>query len=150
MSTTADHLIDRHDAVDSRSSSEPTPPLPPSAQRSKCPTHRSAARGLILETILVTIGTVAVVSVLHARGASGPQWILIPSVLVAAALVPAWIGKREFPCVGLHRDHAWAILKTVGGVSACILPAVFLGLWVLTSLLKLPLPLPPVSPPEQH
>ena len=104
--------------------------------------------GLAIETIMVTMGAIALITLLHAGGASGPQWIAIPAVLVTAALVPAWITRREFPRIGLHLDRASLIIGALGPVCVCVLPVVFLGLWVLT-LLSLPLPLQPMIPQGQ-
>jgi membrane protease YdiL (CAAX protease family) len=104
--------------------------------------------GVMIETAAVTVCALAVVRFLHVNGALGFQWMAIPSVLVAAALVPAWIGKREFPRIGLDLDHTHLIAGTLGWVCLCILPAIFGGLWMLTSL-NLPLPLRPIIPERQ-
>jgi len=103
---------------------------------------------LAIETIAVTTGVLAAIRFLHVHGLSNLQWIAIPSMLVAGALVPAWIAKRDFPRIGLALDHTSLVAGTVGWVCLCVFPAVFFGLWVLT-LLNLPLPLPPVIPPRQ-
>ncbi len=103
---------------------------------------------VMLETVLVTAGVLALIRFLHTGSATSLQWIMIPGVLVTAALVPAWIGKREFPRLGLDLDHGSLVAVTVGGVCLCVLPAVFLGLWVLT-LLNLPVPLRPIVPERQ-
>ena len=104
--------------------------------------------GVVMETIVVTIGALAIVRFLHANSAVSFQWIAIPGVLVTAALVPAWIRKREFPRLGLDLDHTSLVVGTVGGVCACVFPVVFFGLWVMT-LLNLPLPLQPIIPERQ-
>ncbi len=104
--------------------------------------------GVITETVLVTGGVLALIRFLHISGAPSLQWIVIPGVLVTAALVPAWIGKREFPRLGLDLDHGTLVAATVGGACLCVLPAVFLGLWILT-LLNLPVPLRPIVPERQ-
>ncbi len=104
--------------------------------------------GLMIETVAVTACALAVVRFLHANGALGLQWIAVPSVLVAAALIPAWVRKREFPRIGLDLDHTHLIAQTLGWVCLCIFPAIFGGLWMLTSL-NLPLPLRPIIPERQ-
>jgi membrane protease YdiL (CAAX protease family) len=103
---------------------------------------------VMIETILVTSGVLALIRFLHAGSATSLQWITIPGVLVTAALVPAWIGKREFPRLGLDLDHGSLVAATVGAVCLCVLPTIFLGLWVLT-LLNLPVPLRPTVPERQ-
>jgi membrane protease YdiL (CAAX protease family) len=104
--------------------------------------------GVILETVLVTGGVLALIRFLHASSAPSLQWIAVPGVLVTAALVPAWIGRREFPRLGFDLDHGSRVAATVGRVCLCVLPAVFLGLWVLTWL-NLPVPLRPIVPERQ-
>ena len=104
--------------------------------------------GVMIETILVTGGVLTLIRFLHVSSATSLQWIAVPGVLVTAALVPAWIGRREFPRLGLDLDHGSLVAATVGGVCLCVLPAIFLGLWVLT-LLNLPVPLRPIVPERQ-
>jgi membrane protease YdiL (CAAX protease family) len=104
--------------------------------------------GLITETVVVTACAMAVVRFLHTNGALGFQWLAVPSVLVAAALVPAWLRKREFPPIGLDLDHSRLIAGTLGWVCLCIFPALVGGLWMLASL-HLPLPLLPIIPQQQ-
>jgi len=104
--------------------------------------------GVMIETVLVTGGVLALIRFLHVNGAPSLQWFAIPGVLVTAALLPAWIGRREFPRLGLDLDHGSLVAATVGGVCLCVLPAVLLGLWVLT-LLNLPVPLRPIVPERQ-
>lgn len=104
--------------------------------------------GVVTETAAVTVCALVVVRFLHGNDALGFQWIAIPGVLVAAALIPAWIRKREFPRIGLDLDHTPLIAGTLGWVCLCIFPAIFGGLWMLTSL-NLPLPLRPIIPERQ-
>ena len=103
---------------------------------------------VMAETIVVTAGVLAIIRFLHASSAVSLQWLAIPAVLVTAALAPAWIGKREFPRLGLNLSQGSLVAATVGGVCLCVLPAVFLGLWVLTQL-NLPVPLRPIVPERQ-
>jgi len=103
---------------------------------------------LAAETAVVTTGAIALVTLIHASGSSGPQWMTIPAVLVMAALVPAWITGREFPRIGLRGDRLGRIAGTVGLACVCVLPIVFLGLWMLT-LWSLPVPLRPIIPQGQ-
>jgi membrane protease YdiL (CAAX protease family) len=105
--------------------------------------------GLMIETIVVTVGAIAAVRLLHMTCATSIQWIAIPGVLVTAALAPAWIQKRDFPRLGLS-GAATLSSSTVAVAGVCLLvfPVVFLGLWVLTRL-HLSVPLRPVVP-ERH
>ncbi len=104
--------------------------------------------GVVTETAAVTVCALIVVRFLHGNDALGFQWIAIPGVLVAAALIPAWIRKREFPRIGLDLDHTPLIAGTLGWVCLCVFPAIFGGLWMLTSL-NLPMPLRPIIPERQ-
>ncbi len=104
--------------------------------------------GVMTETAVVTVCALIVVRFLHGNDALGFQWLAIPGVLVAAALIPAWIRQREFPRIGLDLDHTPLIAGTLGWVCLCIFPAIFGGLWMLTSL-NLPLPLRPIIPERQ-
>jgi membrane protease YdiL (CAAX protease family) len=102
---------------------------------------RPHPRALLVETATVVIGTLAAVSFLHA-GSIDIKWLLIPCTLVAAALMPMWIARRDFPRVGLHAEPIHLALRTVTLACLCILPPVYLGLWLLTSC-GMPIPLRP-------
>jgi membrane protease YdiL (CAAX protease family) len=97
---------------------------------------------LAAETVLVTTGVFVAVRVLYANPVGGGHWLLIPGILVAAALLPTWIARREFPPIGLKRRHAIRTLRTVCMVGLCVLPIVLLGLWI-ASRMRLPVPLRP-------
>jgi membrane protease YdiL (CAAX protease family) len=100
------------------------------------------------ETVAVAFCTIAAIALVNARGAQAAHWLATPALLVAAALVPTWVRRREFPRFGLDPDHIRSALRTVGCVGACIFPAVFLGLWLLTRL-HVPLPLRPALGEQQ-
>jgi len=92
---------------------------------------------------LVTATTLAAVRGLHETPAAGLQWLLIPSLLVAAALVPTWVARRQFPRIGLDSGHARQTLWTVCTVGLCVLPIGLLGLWIAARW-HLPIPVGPV------
>ena len=98
---------------------------------------------LAAETALVMAGTLAVIRSLHAAPTGGSHWLLIPGILVTAALVPTWIARREFPRIGLDADHLRRTGRTVGVLCLCVLPVVLLGLWIAATW-RLPIPLQPV------
>jgi len=104
-------------------------------------------RSLLLETIAVTVAALAIIRFLHAS-LVGISWLLIPCTLVAAAMAPTWAAARDFPRVGLHADPIRRAVRTVALASLCVLPPVYLGLWLLTAF-GLPMPLCPVLPPRQ-
>ncbi|MGE5295269.1 MAG: lysostaphin resistance A-like protein [Solirubrobacterales bacterium] len=98
---------------------------------------------LAAETTGVAIGTLMVVRFLHMCPAANLKWLLIPCTLVAAALVPTWIARRDFPSVGLRIQPFLLALKTVLPACLCIVPPLYLGLRLLISA-DLPIPLRPV------
>jgi membrane protease YdiL (CAAX protease family) len=89
---------------------------------------------LAIETALVTVVALAAIKALNVQRAQALRWVLIPGILVAAALIPTWMARREFPRIGLNPRDAKRALGTVAGVSIVIFPIVFLGLWMLTRL----------------
>jgi membrane protease YdiL (CAAX protease family) len=118
-------------------------PLAPSASCAPSPGRLAA------ETVVVALGAIATVRLLHIRDAADLQWFLIPCVLVIAALGPTWIARREFPPIGLSADHLGLALRTVLLLCLGILPATYIGLWLLASS-GLPIPLRPVLAGQQN
>ncbi len=105
--------------------------------------------GLAVETFAVTLGTVAAVAFLSVYGAAGGLWLAIPAVLAAAALIPAWVRRRDFPCLGLDPAQLRSTIPVVCLVAIATLPPVFLGLWLLT-LMHMPIPLRPAVSESQN
>jgi membrane protease YdiL (CAAX protease family) len=101
-----------------------------------------------LETAAVALGTIAAVRILGVHCVSNVRWLAIASVLIAGALIPTWLTRREFPSFAADVDHVRLAVRTVCRVCIYIFPAVFLGLWLLTSL-HLPIPLRPVIMRQQ-
>jgi membrane protease YdiL (CAAX protease family) len=105
--------------------------------------------GLAVETVAVTLGTIAALAVLNLPGPSGGRWLAIPALLVAAALIPAWVGKREFPRLGLDPEHLRSAIPLICRTGIVTFPPVFLGLWLLM-LMHLPIPLRPPASATQN
>ncbi len=99
-------------------------------------------RRLAAETILITAGVFVAARVLLTHAVGGYQWLLVPGLLVAAALIPTWIARREFARIGLHRDDIARTLRILLVVCLGVLPLVLLGLRIATAL-DLPIPLRP-------
>ena len=97
---------------------------------------------LALETTVVTVVAVTAIKTLNVQRAQALRWVLIPGILVAAALIPTWMARREFPRIGLNPSDAKRALGTVAGISLVVFPVVFLGLWILTRMGQ-PIPLQP-------
>ena len=103
---------------------------------------------LAVETALVATATIVTVKLLAPWRSLDQLPCVIPGVLVAAALLPAWIDRRGFPCIGLDVDRIGPALGTVFCVCLYVFPAVFFGLQLLRSL-HLPVPLRPVIAQQQ-
>ncbi len=121
------------------------------AEPASLPSSASPARSstaLAVETAAVAVGAVAMIRLLHVYRPAGLHWLLIPCVLVVAATVPTWITGRGFPSIGLRVDAVRLALKTVLPLCLCLLPPVYLGLWLLTSS-GVPIPLRPTLGGQQ-
>jgi membrane protease YdiL (CAAX protease family) len=102
---------------------------------------------LFVETLAVTILAIGAVRWLHVQQVLHPQWLLIPVVLILSAVLPIWLGGRDFPRIGLSVDSARSMLIPLGWVCGCMLPAMITGLWLIRSL-HLPIPLAPAVGPR--
>ena len=98
---------------------------------------------LALETAVVAVATVAAVRFLNTQPAVTFRWLMIPCLLVTAALLPTWLRRDEFPPIFRDRRHVTTSLRMVCYVCLCTIPAVFLGLWLMVRM-HLPIPLKPV------
>lgn len=103
---------------------------------------------LAVETALVAAATIAALRLLATWRVSSQLPYILPGILIVAALLPAWIEKRELPRIGLDAEHIGPALGTVFRVCLYVFPAVFFGLQLLRSL-HLPIPLRPVIAPQQ-
>jgi membrane protease YdiL (CAAX protease family) len=99
-------------------------------------------RRLAIETILVTAGVFVAARMLLRHSGTGYQWLLVPALLVAAALIPTWISRRDFARIGLHRDDAMRSARILSVVFLCMLPPLLLGLRIAAHF-DLPVPLRP-------
>ncbi len=134
------HLCGPADCPDSLLSFEPAYPF--SDSQAKYPGR------LAVETVVVTIAALAAVRMLNVQEASNLRWFIIPGLLVAAALVPAWIGKREFPPIGLESERIGQSLEVACRAFAYALPMVFLALWLMNNF-SLAIPLRPIIGRQQ-
>ncbi len=142
MSGFLDRLQLQRSDVGSGSLAESTPLAAPAF-------YVQAPRWQAIETGAVALVAIATVRLLHVRDAAELQWFLIPCVLVIAALVPTWIARRDFPPIGLSADHLGPALRTVLPLCLCVLPAVYVGMWLLASA-GLPIPLRPAFAGRQN
>jgi len=98
---------------------------------------------LAAELTVVTVGAIGAVRLLNAQQAVDLEWLITPCLLVIAALLPTWLRKQEFPCMGFDREHMGPAVAVVGRTCICIFPAILLGLWLMTRM-HLEIPLKPV------
>jgi membrane protease YdiL (CAAX protease family) len=110
--------------------------------------HESQPTLLAAETLAVVVVAIVTVRLVSVLPALDLKWFLVPCLLVVAALLPAWLGNREFPPIWSSRTDAAASLKTVSLTCLWTIPPVFLGLGLMTQM-HLPIPLrPTVAGPD--
>jgi membrane protease YdiL (CAAX protease family) len=117
----------------------------PAHERLSLPTS-SVARlpvALAVETVAVAAGVITAVRFLNTQPTLDFKWLLIPCLLVLAALLPTWLRRREFPPICTDRKGATASVVTAFLTCLCTLPAVVLGLWLLVRM-GLPIPARPL------
>lgn len=97
---------------------------------------------LALETTLVTIGILATIKAIDGQSVSGLRWLLVPSALVAAAMIPTWLGRREFPRIWFDPERFGLTVRLVGAASVLVVLVALFSVWLMTHL-NLPIPLKP-------
>lgn len=100
---------------------------------------------LIAETILVTSGVILTIRLLARTEMYGTLWLLIPTVLVTAALLPPIIRKDKFAEIGRSRRRVKQATKLLLPLCAITFGAAFAGLW-LFKLWGFEAPLRPAPP----
>ncbi|MBA7654826.1 hypothetical protein ES703_62719 [subsurface metagenome] len=103
---------------------------------------------LLTETTLVTIAAILAIRLLATSSLSNAAWFVSPGILVAAALIPTAVRRREFPRFGFNIGQIGPTLLVVCRTCVVVFSALFAGLWLLKSF-GLGLPLQPVPPKEQ-
>jgi membrane protease YdiL (CAAX protease family) len=102
--------------------------------------RRSLASGkrypasLAIETAAVAVGSIVAIRFLNVQSALSFKWLIIPCLLVSAALLPTWLRRGDFPPVWRDGKHAAASLVVVSVTCLCAIPAVFLGLWLMARM----------------
>jgi len=118
------------------------------AARLACTSGGKQAASLAIETGAVAIGVVAAIRFLNVQPALTFKWLMIPCLLVIAALLPTWLRGGEVPPMCLGREQAAASLALACITCLIAIPAVFLGLWLMVRM-HLPIPLrPAVAGPD--
>ena len=86
---------------------------------------------LLIETTVVTIAAILAMRVFDASSIFKPTWLVAPGILIAAALVPTAIKRREFAKIGFDVKHIGHSLVIVGWACIVVFPAMLCGLWLL-------------------
>jgi membrane protease YdiL (CAAX protease family) len=103
---------------------------------------------LLIETAVITIGTILTIRFLNLSSIFNQSWFIAPIILVAAALIPTVIKRRQFPKIGFDIRQIRITLRTVGATCIVVFPAMLCGLWLL-KYWGFPLPLRTMTPPAQ-
>jgi len=101
---------------------------------------------LLIETAIVTIVAILVIRVFGPASVSKKTWFLAPGILIAAALVPTMIKKREFAGIAFDRKQIGHSLMLLGWACLATFPLMVCGLWLMRYW-GLELPLRSVMPP---
>jgi membrane protease YdiL (CAAX protease family) len=98
---------------------------------------------VLAETILVV--TIAVLAVRALTDGSDLRagWFVIPAILIAAAVIPTAVRKRDFAKMGFNMQRLRPALLLLCWTCAVVFPAMYVGLRMLKSY-ELELPLRPV------
>jgi len=92
---------------------------------------KRAGRGLIVETVLVASAVTLAIRLLARTQISATIWFLIPTVLVAAALLPPIIRKNQFAEIGLNAKRGRQAIAILAPICLIAFGATFVGLWLL-------------------
>jgi len=103
---------------------------------------------LLMETAAVTIAAILAIMVFGATSIFKPTWFMAPGILIAAALVPTAIKRRDFAKIGFNNKQITHSLVLLGWACIATFPAMFCGLWLMRYW-GLELPLRAVMPPAQ-
>ncbi len=90
-----------------------------------------AARRLLVETVLVTTAVILTIALLARTTLAGTLWFLSPTVLVAAALIPAIVREEPFAEIGLSVGRIKQAFPILALTCLIAFIATFAGLWLL-------------------
>jgi membrane protease YdiL (CAAX protease family) len=103
---------------------------------------------LITESAVVMIAAIMAIKVCGTSSIFKPTWFAAPGILIAAAIVPTVIKRRDFAGIGLNNNKISHSLALLGSACFATFPAMFCGLWLMRYW-GLELPLRSVMPPAQ-
>lgn len=102
---------------------------------------------VLSETIAITVITITAIRLLVNYGVTDVNWLIIPGILMTAAIAVSLIRRRNLRHTGLNLNNIRLSLRLLFWSSILILPSVFLFLWLISSF-GLNLPLQPVAPQQ--
>ena len=102
---------------------------------------------VLMETVAVTIIAILVIKVFSASSIFKQTWLVTPGILIAAALVPTAIKRRDFAKIGFNNKQITHSLVLLGWACIVTFPAMFCGLWLMRYWGLVPLRA--VMPPAQ-
>lgn len=102
---------------------------------------------LLMETVAVTIIAIVAIKVFATSSILKPVWFLTPAILIAAALIPIAINKRDFARIGFDNKKIRHSLALLGWACIVTFPIMVCGLWLMRYWGLVPLRA--VMPPAQ-
>jgi membrane protease YdiL (CAAX protease family) len=105
-------------------------------------------KSLLTETTIITFITIMAVRIFGTGSIIKASWFMVPCILIAAALVPTVITRRDFVEIGFNKNQTRHSLSLLGWACITTFPPMVLGLWLMRYL-GFDLPLRAVMPPEQ-
>jgi hypothetical protein len=103
---------------------------------------------LLLETAAVTIATILAIKAFGTSSIFKTTWFVAPGILIAAALVPTAIKRREFARISFDKKQISHSLVLLGWACITTFPLMVCGLWLMRYW-GLELPLRAVMSPAQ-
>jgi len=102
---------------------------------------------VLMETAAVTIIAIAAIKVFSASSIFKHTWFVTPAILIAAALIPTAINKRDFARIGFSSKQIRHSLVLLGWACIVTFPLMFCGLWLMRywGLVPLRAVMPPVQ-----
>ena len=86
---------------------------------------------LLLETAAVTIATILAIKIFGISSIFKSTWFVAPGILIAAALVPTAIKRRDFVRIGFDKKQIRHSLVLLGWACIATFPVTFCGLWLM-------------------
>jgi membrane protease YdiL (CAAX protease family) len=103
---------------------------------------------LLTETTLVAVIAIMAIRILGTSSIIKTSWFMAPVILIAAALVPTVVTRRNFAGIGFNKSQIRHSLSLLGWACIATFPPMVLGLWLMRYW-GFELPLRAVMPPAQ-